>query len=170
MSLAESAGTSPSTNTNPIVANDQVSNLAPTIMDSDFIAPSSTSGSPIAPATESDWFLAPETWRITHREDGAGVETVGVPTMKNYVALLQAWFERWIAMGNNPFIHLRLYSVNFPTCVQVAYVTLTSYVHRTPANTHTVLQIVEGRSKSPLKEPTHRERSYHGKCQRRGMG
>ncbi len=37
-------------------------------------------------------------------------------------------------------------------CVQVAYTTLASYIHRTPANTDTILQIIEDRSNDLLQE------------------
>jgi hypothetical protein len=77
---------------------------------------------------------------------------VGISTIKKYVAVLQSWSKRWVISGSNPFIHRHLYSANSPACVQVAYATLASYVHRTPANTDTVLQIVEDRSNELVRE------------------
>ncbi|RDW61212.1 uncharacterized protein DSM5745_10710 [Aspergillus mulundensis] len=108
---------------------------------------------PSTPA-KTAWFLAPETWKISYRPDVATSADVGVTTamMKWYIATLQSWFKRWITAGSNPFIHTRLYSVSFPASVQIAYATLASYIHRTPANTETILQIVEDRSNALLHE------------------
>lgn len=152
--LAEIAGNTFSFShaTNQILADDLMLDLALPLVDSDFAAPSSLIQTPSAPATRADWFLAPETWRISHRVDTSADVAVGIGTMKNYVAVLQSWFERWVTTGSNPFIHPRLYSANFPACVQVAYITLASYIHRTPTNTDTVLRIIEDRSNNLLQE------------------
>lgn len=150
--LAEVVGNTSSRTANLIFADDLMLDLAFPLMDSDFVAPSSLVRTPSSPGTRADWFLAPETWRISHGVDTSAALPVGKATMKKYVAVLQSWFERWVTTGNNPFIHPCLYSVNFPACVQVAYATLTSYIHRTPANTDTVLQIVEDRSNDLLRE------------------
>jgi len=150
--LAEVAGNTSSRTANLILADDLMLDLAFPLMDSDFTAPSSLIQTPSAPATRADWFLAPETWRISHRVDTSAAMPVGKATMKKYVAVLQSWFERWVTTGSNPFIHPCLYSANSPACVQVAYATLASYIHRTPANTDTVLQIVEDRSNDLLRE------------------
>jgi hypothetical protein len=72
--------------------------------------------------------------------------------MKRYVTLLQSWFQRWATNGSTPFIHPRLYSTNFPACLQVAYATLISYIHRTLENVDMVLQIVEDRATDLLLE------------------
>ncbi|KAK4690466.1 hypothetical protein P7C71_g6332, partial [Lecanoromycetidae sp. Uapishka_2] len=137
---------------NSILENNPMLDLAFPLMDSDFTVQSSLNQTPSAPATRADWFLAPETWRVSHRVDTLADMPVGKATIKKYVAVLQSWFERWVTTGSNPFIHACLYSTNFPACVQVAYTTLASYVHRTPANADTVLQIVEDRSNDLLRE------------------
>jgi hypothetical protein len=142
----------PATRADWFLADDLMLDLAFPLMDSDFAASSSLIQTPSAPATRADWFLAPETWRISHRVDTPAADAVGKATMKKYVAVLQSWFECWVTTGSNPFIHSRLYSANFPACVQVAYATLASYIHRTPANTDTVLQIIEDRSNDLLQE------------------
>ena len=84
--------------------------------------------------------------------DTSAAMPVGKTMMKKYVAVLQSWFERWVTTGSNPFIHPCLYSADSPACVQVAYATLASYIHRIPANTDTFLQIVEDRSNDLLQE------------------
>ncbi|RYP55734.1 hypothetical protein DL771_012475 [Monosporascus sp. 5C6A] len=129
-----------------------VENLAFPLMDNDFAASSSLIQTPSAPATGPDWFLAPETWTISRRVETSADVPVGKETMRKYVAVLQSWFERWVTTGSNPFIHPRLYSANFPACVQVAYATLASYIHRTPVNTDTVLRIIEDRSNDLVQE------------------
>jgi hypothetical protein len=108
---------------------------------------------PSALASRIDWFSAPETWRISRGGQAtATVVTVGRTTLKEYIAVLQSWFERWVSTGSNPFIHPRLYSAKFPACVQVAYATMASYVHQTPANKDLIFQIIEDRSNDLLKE------------------
>ncbi len=150
--LAEIAGNPFSSTADLIFADDLMLDLAFPLTDSDFAAPWSLVQTPSAPAIRADWFLAPETWRISHRTDTSAPLPFGKAMMKKYVVVLQSWFERWATTGSNPFIHPCLYSANSPTCVQVAYATLASYIHRTPANTDTVLQIVEDRSNDLVRE------------------
>ena len=153
--LAEVVGNTSSRTKNLTLADDLILDLAFPLLDSDFTAASSLIQMPSAPATTTDWFLAPDTWRIfpsSHRVDSSAAMPVGKATMKKYVGVLQFWFERWVTTGSNPIIHPCLYSANSPACVQVAYATLTSYIYRTPANTDTVLQIVEDRSNHLLRE------------------
>ncbi|KAF2256873.1 hypothetical protein BU26DRAFT_513630 [Trematosphaeria pertusa] len=150
--LAEVPGNTSSCTANLILADDLMLELAFPLLDSDFAAPSSLIQTPSAPASRADWFLAPETWRISHEVDTSAAVAIGKATMKKYVVEVQSWFERWVTTGSNPFIHPRLYSANFPACVQVAYATLASYIHRTPTNTDTVLQTIEDRSNDLLRE------------------
>ncbi|KAH7389956.1 hypothetical protein BKA66DRAFT_440222 [Pyrenochaeta sp. MPI-SDFR-AT-0127] len=150
--LAEFSGITSSSATNLIPADDLILDLAFPLIDSDFDDPSSLIQTSSVPATKADWFLAPETWRISYKVDTSAAAIVGKSTMTEYVAMVRSWFERWVATGSNPFIHSLLYSANFPACVQVAYATLASYIHRTPANTDTVLHIVEERSNDLLRD------------------
>ncbi|RYP43196.1 hypothetical protein DL768_010048 [Monosporascus sp. mg162] len=150
--LAEVADSTSSRTANLILEDDLMLDLAFPLMDSEFAASPSLIQTPSAPATRADWFLAPETWRISHRVDPSTDGPDSKAKMKKYVAVLQSWFERWVTTGGNPFIHPRLYSANFPACVQVAYATLASYIHRTPANIDTVLRIIEDRSNDLLQQ------------------
>lgn len=150
--LAGLAGNASSRTANLILADDFSLDLEFPLLDSDFAAPMSLIQTPSAPAIRADWFLAPETWKIFHGVDTSAAMPVSTATMKKYVAVLQSWFERWVTTGSNPFIHSCLYSANFPAWLQVAYATLASYIHRTPANTEIVLQIVEDRSNDLLRE------------------
>ena len=150
--LAGVAANTSSPTANLILADDLMLDLAFPLMDSDFAAPSPLIQTASAPATRADWFLAPETWKISHRVDISAAIPISKAVMKKYVAVLQSWFERWVTTGSNPFIHSCLYSAKSPACVQVAYATLASYIHRTPANTDTVLTIVEDRSTDLLRE------------------
>jgi hypothetical protein len=128
-----------------VAGDDLMLDLA--FMDSDFTSPSSLILTP-----KPDWFLAPETWKISFRADSSVAGAIEKATLKKYIVLLQSWFERWVTTGGNPFIHPHLYSANFPACLQVAYTTLAAYIHRTPANIENVLQIVEDRSNDLLRE------------------
>jgi hypothetical protein len=146
--LADVAGNTSSCTASLSLADDLMLDLEFPFKNSDFAAPSPLVEAPSAPATRADWFLAPETWRIDHGVDTSAAATISKATMKKYVAEVQSW----VATGSNPFIHARLYSASFPACVQVAYATLASYIHRTPANTDAVLQTVEDRSNDLLQE------------------
>ncbi|KAJ5569437.1 uncharacterized protein N7459_008867 [Penicillium hispanicum] len=139
-------------NTSSLLPDELMLDLAFSLTDSDFAASPFLTQTPSTPATRADWFLAPETWNITRRVTTSIDTAVGKATMKQYVAVLQSWFERWVTTGTNPFIHSQLYRANFPACVQVAYATLASYIHRTPATTDTILQIIEDRSNDLLQE------------------
>jgi hypothetical protein len=118
----------------------------------ELLTPSSELQSLSTPATKAAWFLAPKSWSISHAMDRAIAGTINNATMKKYVATLQCWFERWATSGNNPFVHHQLYKGKFPACVQIAYATLISYLHRTPSTTAAVLRIVEDRSDALVQE------------------
>lgn len=147
-------GSAPRVEDGLLAADDLMLDPAFPLMDSDFAAvPSSLIQAPsLPPSTRTDWFLAPETWKITHSGLTLGDVAIGKATIKKYIATIQSWFELWVTTASNPFIHAHLYSANFPACVQVAYATLTSYIHRTPENTDAVFQIVEDRSNDLLQE------------------
>jgi hypothetical protein len=150
--LAEVGGNSSGGTANTILSDDLTLEQPFPLMYSEFATPSSLIQTPGAPPIGTDWFLAPESWKIFQTADSSTFVPARIATMKKYTTVLQAWFERWIINGSNPFIHSRLYSANFPACVQVAYATLASYIHRTPANADTVLQIVGDRSNNLLLE------------------
>lgn len=151
-SPAETAGNVLSSTADLILDDDLLPDLAFPLMEKDFPTPSSLIQTPNAPTAKTDWFLAPETWRISHGVEPSSALPVSKVTMKNYLAILQSWFERWVTLGESPLFHHCLYSANSPACLQVAYATLSSYIHRTTANTDTILQIVEDRSNALLRD------------------
>ncbi|KAF2495430.1 hypothetical protein BU16DRAFT_510272 [Lophium mytilinum] len=150
--LTEVTGSTSSSTGDLILPDDIRWDIEFPFMNGDFPTPLSLIYTPSAPVVRADWFLAPETWAISQKFDTSADAPIGRVEMKKHVIVLQSWFERWATTGSNPFIHPRLYSANVPACVQVAYATLASYIHRTPANTDTVLQIVEDRSNDLLLE------------------
>jgi hypothetical protein len=138
--------------TDPNLEDDLTLDFALPVMDVDLTTPSPLMRMSDAPETKADWFLAPETWTISHRIDHPDAGPVGNVPIKKYMAVLHTWFDRWATTGSCPFIHAHLYRTNFPACVQVAYTTLASYTHRTIANTAIILRIVEERSTDLLRE------------------
>ncbi|KAK5064438.1 hypothetical protein LTR84_000271 [Exophiala bonariae] len=122
------------------------------LFDREISTPTSLVQASNVPTMKADWFLAPETWKISHGVEPSSALPVGKTTMKNYMKILQSWFERWVTTGSSPLFHHCLYSTNSPACVQVAYATLSSYIYRTSANTETILQIVEDRSNDLLRD------------------
>ncbi|KAL6152166.1 hypothetical protein ACJQWK_04896 [Exserohilum turcicum] len=147
------ADSAPTSDTGPIFSEDLALdlNLSP-LANSCFAIASPSSGIPDLTALKADWFTAPDSWHISHEWNRAVMGTNTNADMKIYIARVQSWLQRWINTGSNPFIHKKLYSVNFPASVQIAYATLASYIHRTPSNTDTVLKIVEDRSTALLRD------------------
>ncbi|KAH8194518.1 hypothetical protein TruAng_011317 [Truncatella angustata] len=72
--------------------------------------------------------------------------------MERHVLVLQQWLNRWVDTGSNPFIHSHLYSSRFPSSIQMAYVTLSSYLSRTNGNKEIVLRIVQDRADELLRD------------------
>ena len=90
----------------------------------------------------SVWFLSPEAWKIDHRPL-PNTDSFCPIELKRWLAVIQRWFERWVTTGSNPFIHSHLYSSRSPSCVQIAYTALSSYISRVESNTDIILRIVD---------------------------
>ncbi|KAJ9653013.1 hypothetical protein H2198_007760 [Neophaeococcomyces mojaviensis] len=91
--------------------------------------------------SSANWFLSPETWAL-ERDSRQLSPVFPVSEVKGLIHLFQHWCDQWVTTGSNPFIHNHLYRNRFPSCVRMAYTTLSSYTHRNSANTETVLRIV----------------------------
>ncbi|KAF3407760.1 Transcription factor gsfR2 [Talaromyces pinophilus] len=63
----------------------------------------------------------------------------------SYVAMLHIWLTQWVDQGSNPFIHAFLYKARMPLCVQDAYTTLSSYLHKKTTNEQMIFSILEER-------------------------
>ncbi|KAH6653789.1 hypothetical protein BKA67DRAFT_645614 [Truncatella angustata] len=98
-----------------------------------------------------DRFLSSETWVVDHRPMNE-LPPVGFTAMERHVLVLQQWLNRWVDTGSNPFIHSHLYSSRFPSSIQMAYVTLSSYLSRTNGNKEIVLRIVQDRADELLRD------------------
>lgn len=147
--LAVSAAVS---DTDMILGDEDIPGLEFLTPGHDFTKPLGQALAPSLSAPPTNWFLAAETWRIHLPPPRPSPMGISSAALKDFVKMTQSWFERWVMTGSNPFIHPRLYSANFPACVQVALATLSSYIHKTPANTEIIFQIVEDRSNQLLKE------------------
>ncbi|KAH8889453.1 hypothetical protein GQ53DRAFT_748164 [Thozetella sp. PMI_491] len=95
------------------------------------------------------WFLQPDTWKINHQPaiEASRFSTV---TLSCHIARLQKWLEEWVKSGRNQFIHHQLYHARFPSCVQIAYATLSGYINRTEENKHMILRVVEDQARQLL--------------------
>jgi hypothetical protein len=92
------------------------------------------------------WFASPETWAI----DPPSSQLVSVQRFvsTDFDRVLQkvmTWLTQWIESGSNPFIHRHLYRTCFPTPIQDAYTSLSTYLHRSPANSPIINRIIEDR-------------------------
>lgn len=152
--LADSAFTSSSIG-DLLTQYDAIQHLEPPFVDSGhnviagFLTPRQISGTYIAGI---DWFLMPETWVVSHRGAISNGMRVPIDVLKEYNTIIQSWLERWVNSGACPMIHSHLYKGKFPSCVQAAYTTLTSYIHRTPENTDIVLRIIQDRVNELVQE------------------
>lgn len=63
----------------------------------------------------------------------------------SYIAMLHRWLTQWVDQGSNPFIHAFLYKARMPLCMQDAYTTLSSYLHKKPTNEQMIFRILEER-------------------------
>ncbi|KAK9423156.1 hypothetical protein SUNI508_04450 [Seiridium unicorne] len=136
----------PANNTGPVLYGDAVTAPFSPFFDLS-ISPSASLDSVFS----ANWFLSPETWVVDHRAS-ENVAPVGGAALKGFVSLIQRWFEQWVESGSNPFIHSHLYRTQFPGCLQVAYVTMSSYTTRTDGNAEIILRIVQDRADELLRE------------------
>lgn len=113
--------------------------------------PSSTALSP------SPWFLAPSAWETDyrvrlHRPD------VDTSFLRLQISGIRTWVRTWVNTGGCPFIHPdlgALYGGTLPSSMQVAFMSMSSYIHRTEATTTLILDAVGGQA-SQLVETTAR--------------
>jgi hypothetical protein len=59
--------------------------------------------------------------------------------------MLHRWLTQWVDQGSNPFIHAFLYKARMPLCIQDAYTTLSSYLHKKSTNEQMIFRILEER-------------------------
>lgn len=103
---------------------------------------------PFSAHSPSDWFLSPETWKIEPYpiHINPNMNLFSSSMLKSYVSAIQHWLKSWVMSGSNPFIHSHLYRTRFPSCVQVAYTTLSAYINRTETNSEIILRIIESQA------------------------
>ncbi|KAK1659534.1 hypothetical protein BDP55DRAFT_733171 [Colletotrichum godetiae] len=99
----------------------------------------------------SQWFLAPQTWRIDHWP-APPRDAYPVSVLTNFTRGLQAWVRRWVMEGHNPFIHRSLYAEGnyFPSTVQDAFAAASVYFHKTSLNEAFVHRILDERATALL--------------------
>lgn len=99
------------------------------------------------------WFTGPETWKVSDSHVGNGpLPQIVLQGMKHSILKTKRWLEQWVKEGHSPFIHQRLYQDRFPPCIQDAYLVLSAYVHKTPANEAMVLRLIGERAAKFLAE------------------
>lgn len=120
---------------------------------------------PYPPAKElsTDWFMAPETWRIdielAHYKEAMPPTSYSRAALKAFLNIGQRWLSDWISTGGNTFIHKQLYSCRLPRCVQDAYTAVALYLLRTDENEDMVLRIIQDRSAQLLQDEEKRKTS-----------
>jgi hypothetical protein len=93
------------------------------------------------------WFLSPETWIVDHTSIPLPPD-FELRDLKGIFVLIQEWLKTWLATGSNNFIHAKLYRVKLtPTCIQIAYKTLSEYENKRPGNAGMIMRIVNKHAK-----------------------
>jgi hypothetical protein len=102
----------------------------------------------------SYWFASPETWTIDrpHSQLISATTRFDSTDFSRILQKVFTWLSEWVETGSNPFIHRHLYRVCFPDSIQSAYMALSSYLHRTPGNTHIVTRIIAEQSTRLVEE------------------
>lgn len=113
---------------------------SPSLLSSLSLAPSFLHG--------SSWFASPSTWTIDHAPDSHLALTKTLYNSTDLSRLLRkviGWLADWVNTGSNPFIHHSLYRHRYPNCIQDAYLSLSAYLHKTSANEHMIMRIIDQR-------------------------
>lgn len=113
------------------------------------------------PPQSSLWFLAPATWEIDHRVP-LHVSSDDVGFLRVQISGIRMWLRTWVATGGCPFIHPCLYGAapamddrpKMPSCVQVAFMAMSSYMNRTDATTGLVLDAIDAQASQLLLQET----------------
>ncbi|KAL1887911.1 hypothetical protein Sste5346_009915 [Sporothrix stenoceras] len=101
------------------------------------------------PPSPSDWFISPHTWEIDHR---VRLHRPDVDTSFLHLQIsgIRSWMRTWVNTGGCPFIHPDLgdlYGGTLPPSMQVAFMSISSYIHQTEATTPLILDAVDTQSK-----------------------
>ncbi|KAL2859989.1 Zn(II)2Cys6 transcription factor domain-containing protein [Aspergillus lucknowensis] len=104
-----------------------------------------------AHAQLSSWFTSIHTWD-TVRSERLEMDAFSSFDLGGYVRKVRGWLAEWVQTGGNPFIHPRVYSLRFPRNIQDAYMCLSCFLNKTPANEQLVMRLVEERSQVLLNE------------------
>ncbi|KAF5615615.1 uncharacterized protein FTJAE_13317 [Fusarium tjaetaba] len=99
----------------------------------------------------SSWFTSIRTWDTVY-SDRLVMDDYSSFDLDGYVRKVRGWLAEWAQMGSNPFIHHQLYSLRFPRSIQDAYMCVSCFLNKTPANEQLVMRLVEERSQVLLDE------------------
>jgi hypothetical protein len=99
----------------------------------------------------STWFTSMDTWEVRSPTSDQ-ILPVSAIDLKGHTITIFRWLSQWIDEGSCPFVHSELYHQRFPKCLQEAYVTLSSYIHRTPSNERIVFRIIEEQAVTLVRE------------------
>ncbi|KAH7134442.1 hypothetical protein EDB81DRAFT_870988 [Dactylonectria macrodidyma] len=90
----------------------------------------------------SAWFLTPEAWKNTPVE-ASNLAPLSTTTIQGHVNRTMDWLREWINTGRNPFIHSKLYSKSMPTCVQAAFMALSTYLSKTDKTSDMIHRLID---------------------------
>ncbi|KAH7087179.1 hypothetical protein FB567DRAFT_61208 [Paraphoma chrysanthemicola] len=104
--------------------------------------------------TPSSWFAAPSTWIVDPPPPylASNASRFSSSDFAYCLDCVTGWLKQWVETGSCPFIHSRLYTICFPPAIQSAYMALSTYLHKTPANSGIVCRIVEQRATELVRE------------------
>ncbi|CAM1511302.1 Fc.00g088150.m01.CDS01 [Cosmosporella sp. VM-42] len=107
-------------------------------------------------SVSSSWFLKSEAWAIHHQDLARHAHPDSKTTVfafKSFIQSIKQWVQQWIECSYCPFIHEHLFAqTGLPQCLQDAYATWTVYSGKNEMNEEIVLQLVEDRANSLVRQ------------------
>lgn len=100
--------------------------------------------------------LRNETWAIHHGGLDDVHHRIHISQLKSFVNRVRGWLQKWMDDAHCAFIHRELYAdTGFPQCLQDAFATLAAYVVKTENNEEVVMQLVEDKANTLLRQREH---------------
>ncbi|KAH7356171.1 hypothetical protein BKA66DRAFT_474080 [Pyrenochaeta sp. MPI-SDFR-AT-0127] len=101
----------------------------------------SSTNLPLTDDVRAAWFTEPEAFTVDHSPMPLP-PNFQIQDLKEFVRLIESWLKIWIKTGGNAFIHAHLYGNGFPSCLQIAFVTYSAYINRSPSASEIILRSV----------------------------
>ncbi|KAF4981395.1 hypothetical protein FZEAL_2789 [Fusarium zealandicum] len=110
------------------------------------LSEASASACPSLDDLRSAWFLTPESWKISP-VDPSRLSPISVAEVDSSFDRIKDWLKDWAETGSNPFVHHELYKKVMPSCVQDAFMALSTYLSKTDKTSDIINRLIEDKAK-----------------------